>query len=107
MSQIRNLSLAALFCMLATLLSLVSAEFVPHKDNDAPVYNFNTFQPNRVLYNGTFIYVGPQYITPAILWGIGVVFFLLTILYVALGCLMSIQRPVKFSPIPLVLAKEY
>ena len=100
-------ALTILVCLACLFTTTTAATFTPHTDNSPPVYNFRTYLPNRVLINGTYIYVGPQYITPNILWGLGVGFFLLIILYVALGCLMGIQRPQKMSSVPLVLAKEY
>lgn len=98
--------------LLITLTCLFTATtaaptFVPHTDNSPPEYNFRTYLPNRIFLNGTYIYIGPQYITPNILWGLIVGGFLLIILWVALGCLMGIQRPLKMSTVPLVLAKEY
>lgn len=112
MSRARHFSIVALvvFALLALTLFSASASaqsFKPHRDNDPPVYNFKNFQPNRVLINGTYVFVGPQYVTPAIIWGIVIGLFLLSILYVALSCLMSVQRPVRMSAVPLVLAKEY
>ena len=98
--------LVCLACLFTTTAAARPA-FVPHMDNSPPVYNFQTFLPNRVFVNGTYIYVGPQYITPNILWALIVGAFLLIILWVALSCLMGIQRPLKMSTVPLVLAKEY
>jgi hypothetical protein len=54
-------------------------------------------------------YPGPQYITPTILWGLLLSFFLLFILWQALYCLLSIETPARFSyqyPVHS-LAKEY
>jgi V0 complex accessory subunit Ac45/VOA1 transmembrane domain len=113
MSRLRALGLP--ICVAASVVTLLlltfrfasGATFVPHGNGSPPQYNFKTFLPNRVWINGTFIFVGPQFITPNILWGLGVGFFMLIILYIALSCLMSIQRPVRMSSVPLVLSKEY
>ena len=56
-----------------------------------PQYNFQTYLPNRIWLNGTFIYVGPQYITPNILWGLIVGGFLLIILWCGAG--LSHEHP--------------
>ena len=93
---------------LALLFASASAQtFVPKNISSPPQYNFHPYLPNRVWINGTFVFVGPQYVTPNILWGLGVGFFMLVILYVALSCLMGVQRPVRMSTVPLVLSKEY
>ena len=97
--------LLALACFFST--TTAQRTFVPQTDSSPPQYNFQSYLPNRIFLNGTYIYVGPQYITPNILWGLFIGFFLLIILWVALGCLMGIQRPLKMSTVPLVLAKEY
>ena len=109
-------SLALPFCVALSIVVLLflsfpssssAAAFTPHTNIQPPVYNFASYRANRVWVNNTYIYVGPQYVTPNILWGLGVGFVMLIILYVALSCLMSIQRPVRMSSVQLVLSKEY
>ena len=100
-------ALTLLVCLACLFSTSSAATFKPQTDMSPPQYNFRTYLPNRIWLNGTFIYVGPQYITPNILWGLIIGAFLLIILWVALGCLMGIQRPLKMSGVPLVLAKEY
>jgi len=42
-------------------------------------------------------YAGPQYITPSILFGILLSFFLLFMLWMDLSCLMTVEGPVRFA----------
>jgi hypothetical protein len=59
--------------------------------------------------NSTNSTTGPQYITPTILWGLLLSFFLLFVLWQALYCLLAIETPARFSyqyPVHS-LAKEY
>jgi len=51
--------------------------------------------------------VGPQYITGTIVWALLVGLMLLFILYIGVGCIASIERPVRLTAVPLQLAKEY
>lgn len=103
------LSCLFVLCLYVSMMGVSGqgTTFIPHQDNSPPVYNFQTYLPNRVWINGTYIFVGPQYVTPNIIWGLGVGFFLLIILYVGISCIMGIQRPQRMTTVPLVLAKEY
>jgi hypothetical protein len=51
--------------------------------------------------------IGPQFITGAIVWALLVGLMLLFILYIGVSCISSIERPVRLSAVPLVIAKEY
>lgn len=50
---------------------------------------------------------GPQYISSAIVWALLVSLLLLYILYIGVGCIMSVERPVRMTAVPLQLSKEY
>lgn len=52
-------------------------------------------------------YPGPQFITPAIVAGLFLAFFLLFILWVGIYSLMAIERPIRFSHVTLKMGKEY
>jgi hypothetical protein len=51
--------------------------------------------------------IGPQYITSAIVWALLVGLLLLFVLYIGVSCIMSVERPVRMSAVPLQLSKEY
>ncbi len=51
--------------------------------------------------------IGPQFISSSIVWALLVALMLLFVLYIGVGCLMDIERPVRLSAVPLQLAKEY
>ena len=51
--------------------------------------------------------IGPQYITGNIVWALLVGLMLLFILYIGTGCIMSVERPVRLSAVPLQVGKEY
>lgn len=51
--------------------------------------------------------IGPQYITGNIVWALLVGLMLLFVLYIGTGCIMSVERPVRLSAVPLQVGKEY
>lgn len=53
------------------------------------------------------VWLGPQYITPNIFFGLLLGLFFIFMLYQAINCMTSIQRPVRLSAHTLVIAKEY
>ena len=59
------------------------------------------------LAQATSTPIGPQYITSHIVWGLLVGLLLLFVLYIGLGCIMDVQRPVRMTAVPLQLSKEY
>lgn len=61
----------------------------------------------QVAAESTPTYTGPQYITSAIVWGLLVALMLLFVLYIGISCIMSIERPVRMTTVPLQMGKEY
>jgi len=57
--------------------------------------------------NSTGGYTGPQYITPAIMFGILLGFSLVFFLWTGLSNIIAIEAPVRFSHHKLQLSKEY
>lgn len=51
--------------------------------------------------------IGPQFISSSIVWALLVGLMLVFVLYIGVGCIMSVERPVRLSAVPLQLAKEY
>jgi len=51
--------------------------------------------------------IGPQYISGNIVYALLVGLMLLFVTYTGVSCLMSVERPVRLSAVPLQLAKEY
>lgn len=51
--------------------------------------------------------IGPQYISSAIVWALLCGLMLLFVLYIGIGCILSVERPVRMTAVPLQLAKEY
>lgn len=51
--------------------------------------------------------IGPQYISANILWALILGLMLLFILYIGVGCIMDVERPVRMGSVPLQLSKEY
>ena len=92
----------ALFLALASVVLLGSFAFSTEAANPSP------FLPPSTL--PLYPYqrpIGPQYITSAIVWALLVGLLLLFVLYIGVGCIMSVERPVRMSAVPLQLAKEY
>ena len=51
--------------------------------------------------------VGPQYISGTIVWALLVGLLLLFVLYIGVGCILGVERPVRLSAVPLQMGKEY
>jgi len=70
---------------------------------------FNVKRTNLMANSGnsTTGYTGPQYITPAIMFGILLGFCLLFFLWTGISNIATIEAPVRFSHHKLQLAKEY
>jgi len=47
--------------------------------------------------NTSSTYTGPQYVTPSILFGVLLSFFLIFVLWMGVSCLMSVEGPVRFA----------
>lgn len=69
-----------------------------------PVWGPTNPRPNRL---NVITPLGPQYISGAITWALLVGLMLLFVLYIGVGCIMSVERPVRLSAVPLQMGKEY
>jgi len=63
--------------------------------------------PGYVRVGPVKVFPGPQFISSPIVLALILGLFLLFALYIGIGCLMAIQRPVRISAQPLILSKEY
>ena len=104
-------SLALLACLLSCGVSSVSANdpynpYPPGKypnPTAVPVWGPGQ-RPNRL---NVIPPLGPQYISGTITWALLVALMLLFVLYVGVGCIMNVERPVRLSAVPLQMGKEY
>jgi len=78
-------------------------------DKTYQTVQFNSKRTNLMAKttNSTGGYTGPQYITPAIMFGILLGFSLIFFLWTGLSNIIAIEAPVRFSHHKLQLSKEY
>lgn len=115
-------SLALLSCLLCVSVSVVSAAdpYNPYPSTTnpengsadypnptkppAPWNSATNPRPNRINVPTP---IGPQYISGTIVWALLVALMLLFVLYIGVGCIMDVERPVRLSAVPLQMGKEY
>lgn len=79
----------------------------PNGGGTVPKRPWSANFPGYVRLGSTKIYPGPQYISSPILLALILGLCLLFGLYIAISCLMAIQRPIRMSTQTLILSKEY